>query len=256
MTYSSQHNRNRRAPRAEWGARPVQRLTMRDQVYGALLDGIVAGSLPPGAALPTTWLAEKLGVSRTPVREAIERLLQDGLAIRTPSGTVVVHAPSLEDFREFFEIRGVLEGLGARLAAAKATVGDLQALRSNQQRLRDLVVEGGLTPPEGLRLNGEFHGRVFTASGNQRLAELMRTLGAVVNAKLLEQIYIHADPASTVADHAAILDALQLQDPDAAEAAARVHVFNAGEAMLAYLSEHSPLEVETAPASPGGMAHG
>ena len=100
--------------------------SVREAAYGHLRDSILRGSLLPGTRISEPNLAEQLGISRTPVREALQRLSQEGLVELTPAKGARVRVLSAEEVREVYEARAMLEGEAARLAAERASEGEMR----------------------------------------------------------------------------------------------------------------------------------
>jgi len=207
--------------------------TVRDEVYVRLRDAIGDGSLPAGAPLVSTDLADRLGVSRTPVREAIMRLVQDGLAIEgQPGHGVSVRPVDRKEIEAFFEIRAALEELAARMAVLRHEPDALEPVIAAEEEL-EREIDAGASPARQAELNHVFHLALYTASRNPLLARLVDGLEQMTTRRYLQRLYQGADPATTVRDHRAIVSALQAGDADAAGLAARRHV----EQVAVYLLE-------------------
>ena len=147
-----------------------------DKAYRTIRELIISGELAPGDPLGEEALAERCGVSRTPVREALRRLETDMLILRTESQRSFVADWSLDDIADVFELRAMLEGLAARRAAARIDSETLQALRACNAKI---VAAISATPPdieEFLEQNREFHALILEAAASRRLAQLLGTL--------------------------------------------------------------------------------
>jgi DNA-binding GntR family transcriptional regulator len=147
---------------------------LRERVYDALESGIVDGSLPPGSHLREDDLAKQLGVSRNPVREALQRLMHDGLVDHRQGKGIFVHAPNLREVEEVFHVRALLESDGARLAAENIS-------KEGLEELEELLTLGAVAVTEQdaqslLELNERFHNLILTASHNSVMSKLMVTL--------------------------------------------------------------------------------
>src|SRR3989304_10009044 len=116
---------------------------LREEVYGALRRAIVQGELSPGNRVVETELAGRLGISRTPVREALRKLAAEGFIAKGPGSSLVVSAMSPEEVEETFRIRAVLEGLAAHLAAERATPEGIALLEGGLKRSGNRVDGGG-----------------------------------------------------------------------------------------------------------------
>jgi DNA-binding GntR family transcriptional regulator len=149
-------------------ARPAP---LRQAVYEAVLDLIINGSLRPGQHLVEGELAEHLGVSRLPVREALQRLQTDGWVDLRPTQGAFVHAPTEEEASQLLNVRSVLEAHSARLAAERATPADVERLWELQQEGLD-----ALAATDTKRLvaaNASLHAVITELSGNAVLTELI-----------------------------------------------------------------------------------
>lgn len=149
-------------------ARPVP---LREIVYERLLDLIINGSLRPGQRLVEGDLAEALGVSRQPVREALQRLQTDGWVDLRPAQGAFVHQPTAEEAAELLDVRAVLETHSARLAAEHATESDVKQLRTLQQEGLDALAADDVK--RLVAANSALHAQITTMSGNKVLAELI-----------------------------------------------------------------------------------
>ncbi|WP_022706399.1 GntR family transcriptional regulator [Paracoccus zeaxanthinifaciens] len=187
--------------------------------YQRLLGEIRDGSLPPGARLRETELAERLGVSRTPVREAIRQLETDGLVTHVPRHGATVRTLDYAEVMELYEMRGVLEGTAARLAARAAAEVELDELIALNDRMA--AVESG---PEAAELNRLFHATLLDAAKNRFLARSIATLQKGLLILGPTTLADQNRAAEAAAEHAAVLEAMQQRDGEAAEQAMRAHI--------------------------------
>src|SRR5580692_8267902 len=153
--------------------------TLADQAYVVLRREISEGGFSAGQRMTERGLAAQLGVSPTPVREAIRRLEHERLLERLDGRTLTIARPSLHRLFELNLIEGALAGVAARLAASSATQEELGAIRSTQERAADLVpsartVDHGI---EILRLARQTHQLIYEASHNDQLIEMIATAG-------------------------------------------------------------------------------
>jgi DNA-binding GntR family transcriptional regulator len=191
-----------------------------DQIYDRVRADIVHGVLRPNQRLVEVELADRLGVSRTPVRETLQRLVLDGLVRKDRRGWVV-HEHSAEEIRSIYEVRAAIEGYAAFLAAGRVTADELSALE-------DLYPpgDGALTlgPDVQVELNERFHDGVIAASANSRLAQLSRTSRQYYFNHRIARRYDLEETRQSIEGHRRILGALAQGDGPAAEAHAREHV--------------------------------
>ena len=213
--------------------RPIVRsMSMRSEVYERLRRAIIEGVLPDGSTLVSTELSAQLGVSRTPVREALVRLVHDGLAVETDAGQVIVRPVRRGELESFFEIRAELERLAARRAAERSTEKSLALLRDAEQRVAKAVADGA-TGARQVELNEEFHRMLYEGSGNELLARALLDLEAMTARRMLDRLYERADAERTVREHRAIVAAIEAGDAEEAGKAAAAHVEHAGRDLLA-----------------------
>ena len=206
---------------AVFQARPDRQL-VTDWVYEEIRGAIVDLRLEPGAPLREAAIATQLGVSKTPVREALGRLEQEGLVEATSFKGAVVTDYSERDLQEIYELRELLEGVAVRAAATEADDATLVALHDVIERSRaardtdDLVLLAELL--------GRFDQIIFEQVENARIRNLIETLRAHLTriGKLTEEIPGRVE--ASVEEHAAIVEAIARGDADEAERAMRVHI--------------------------------
>ena len=154
--------------------------SLRESVFETLRNAIVDGRLAPGERLTEIQLAEELGVSRTPVREAIRKLELEGLAGMLPRRGAFVTPMSLQDLVDFMEIRRVLEGLAAELAVRNATDADIQKMK----RTNNYFEEAAIANDEAGIIDHDiaFHEALYNASGNKNSSIKLTPSGNKPNA--------------------------------------------------------------------------
>lgn len=212
----------------------VERTSASDRAYAALLEEIQSGVLAAGCVLGEVEQAERLGVSRTPMREALRRLAADGLVVQQSPRVTVVADLDAEDIRSLFEIRRALEESSTRLAAAR---GDACLFAA----LADEFLHVNLEAPEGLdayyALIARFDAALDAAVDNDYIAAALRT----VRTHLVRVRRMARDkPARLVAsaaEHRAIAEALAARDAELAAHATHVHLHNALTGILDSLTE-------------------
>ncbi|WP_026549396.1 GntR family transcriptional regulator [Arthrobacter sp. Br18] len=197
-------------------------VSLVDQTAELIRERIFTGYYPPGVRLPQALLSSELGISRTPLREGLRILEQEGLVIASAGGVATVFSPGIGEMREIFELREALEGMSVRLACSRVTPGilsDLHQVVADQHRAQ----ESGQSE-RFHRLGLHFHTLLLDASGNSRIR---RQLSVV---RLGEQLLGGAGLMTTDAaraalrEHAAIVDAIRDSDPGRAEQASLRHL--------------------------------
>jgi DNA-binding GntR family transcriptional regulator len=199
-----------------------------DRVYARLRQGILDGTYAQGTRLGEVDLADALGVSRTPVREALRRLGSEGLLSTLPNKGARVRTWTANELSDIFYLRALLEGHAAARAASRVTDADIRHMNDLVTRMEG-ATEDGVAPDIDLitELNGAFHGAIVTASGNSLLPELMKSLIHVPVVSRTYRLYSPARMRQSMRQHREVLDALGAGDPGWAEAIMRVHILSA-----------------------------
>ncbi len=203
---------------------------IRDSVFSTLRSAILDGKLEPGERLVERDIAEKLGISRTPVREAIRKLELERLVTHIPRKGVIVAGFTQAEVREILAIRTVLEGLICRMAAVKIRVRDLDRLESIIGQIRDENAKGNYKKVN--QLHDKFHEIIYRAAESPRLYELLNNLREYIS-KFAQVAY--TKPGRTeqaLIEHVKIVVALKNRDSEQAELAAKQHVEKSSEAYI------------------------
>jgi DNA-binding GntR family transcriptional regulator len=199
-----------------------------DRVYASLRSGILDGSYPQGARLGEVELAEALGVSRTPVREALRRLGSEGLVETLPNKGARVRTWSPRELDAISDLRALLEGHAAALAAPRISDPELAVMTRLVEQM-EIATAPGVTFDYDLitELNGQFHSAVAAASGNPLLPGVSRQF---IHIPIVVRTFRQYSPQrlrQSVRQHRDVLDALASHDAVWAEAAMRVHILSA-----------------------------
>jgi len=215
--------------------RASERIT--DAVYESLRQAILTGTLPPGTKLSVPSLAERLEVSRSPVREAVVRLTWDRLAVEEPRRGAVVARIDPAELAELYEVREALEGVAARLAVERgesAAVVALEQIVLEHERAAALD-----NVARHFELDTQFHSWIRRASGNHHVIRALDEIQAQVRLAMVTTT-VTSGPRSAVDDHRHILEAMQAGDAKAAEAAARAHIARLKQALRQNLVNTEP----------------
>ena len=211
-----------RTPRARSaGRRSRSGDSLAARAYEAIKADIASARLAPGAPIFEEDLARRLRMSRTPVREAVKRLEHENLLRRIPLRGVVVGKPSIRDIVEICEIRCVLEGHAARVAATRVSDGPLEALEEEFIAL-DVPKPDEDTVRRSSHVGRQLHQLILETAGNQHLIGIMSRLMDVINP--LPFTLTSGRYHDTLQEHRAILAALQARDAEAARAAMERHI--------------------------------
>jgi DNA-binding GntR family transcriptional regulator len=195
--------------------------------YGLILAAIDEGVYRPGDRLVESELAERLGVSRTPVREALQRLETQSLLTRD-GRSLIVASLDHNQLAELYTVRAELEGLAARLAAKHASVEEVNVLRDMVEADRVLVND----PRALARANKRFHRQIHLASHNRFLVQQLDLVHRSMALLASTSIAAEGRGAATIAEHAAIVEAIAAGDGEAADQALRTHISRAFETRL------------------------
>ena len=191
--------------------------------YDLLLAAIDRGALPAGTRLREADLAERFGISRTPVREALKRLEAQGLVLHEPHYGAVVASLDYARMTELYHMREVLEGTAAGLAATHATATEVEVLREMVERDRGLLKD-----PEALAgTNRLFHRQIHLSARNGFLNTMLENMRLSLVLLGGTTLAVSRRGAESVEEHAAVVAAIEARDAGAAEAAARRHIRNA-----------------------------
>ncbi|GAC1318722.1 MAG: GntR family transcriptional regulator [Chloroflexota bacterium] len=207
--------------------------TSADDVYHGLWEDIRRGVTPPGSPVGEEALAERFGVSRTPVREALRRLAQDGLLERSTRGLVVTRL-SAQKMREMYPIVAVLEGLAAAEMTRQRDETLLDELMRLNQDMHAACAEEN--SDRFIDLNAHFHAIVIDHSGNPSLIAALQRFRAMVHHYRVLSLHIPGRMASAVDEHRCLIEAIQSGNSEAAEAAMRHHIHRSQAVLAATLS--------------------
>ncbi len=205
--------------------------TLGETTFTRIKAMILDGSLEPGTRLSEKKFADLLGVSRTPVREAIGHLISEGLAIRTAGGAPVVNSISLSDIMEILHVRSLLECEAARKAAGSGKpTEDLMAIRT---KICGFLEGPRPSSEEHSALDMQLHFVIARMAGSKLLSELIE--GLKTKTRMYDQGSIPDRLVPGCHEHLAIIDAVVAQKPDEAAAAMKLHLTNVREAIISHI---------------------
>lgn len=210
-------------------------------VYDVLRTQIIDGALAPDARLTEPVLAGRLGVSRTPVREALRQLEAEGLVVQQPTGGVRVAPLDAAQARRVYELRLRLEGLVARRAAENVRAGEAaDDDTARLVRLVDVMDAVRDHDDEVLRVGAEFHALVERLAADPLCAALLRQIRGHVDRYRALAARERVGTTAHVEEHRAVAVAVAAGDPDAAEDAMRAHLGSSADHAARGLAEHVP----------------
>lgn len=205
-------------------------LPLRDVVFNTLRHAILKGELEPGERLMEIALAQKLGVSRTPIREAIRKLELEGLVVMVPRKGAEVADITEKDLRDVLEVRTALEELSIELAMKNMSDDDYeQLIKANETFAKDSEGDDLIKIAES---DVAFHEIIYMATGNKRLIQIINNLREQMYRYRLEYIKDKSSHARLVEEHDRIIEAMRRNDTAAAKAAIKLHVENQEENIL------------------------
>ena len=199
-------------------------LPLREVVFNTLRDAILKGELDPGEHLMEVQLANRLGVSRTPIREAIRQLETEGLVVMTPRKGAVVAEITQKDLTDVLEVRKALEELAVELACSKITAEEVEKLKECDDRFCKALDKNELTVIADM--DELFHDVIYEATGNKRLIQLLNNLRQQMYRYRLE--YIKDDKQWDVLreEHKRLVKAIEEKDIATAKAVTGHHIDN------------------------------
>lgn len=199
-------------------------LPLRDVVFNTLRQAILTGELKPGERLMEIHLANKLGVSRTPIREAIRKLELEGLVTMIPRRGAEVAQITEKSMTDVLEVRRAVDALCVELACERITQEELEALQRACENFAEAVSSGEVK--RITEADVEFHDIIVNATGNRRLVQLVNTLSEQMYRYRFEYIKDVSQHQSLVEEHRAIYESILKKDKQGASEAAKLHIDN------------------------------
>lgn len=210
-------------------------LPLRDVVFNTLREAILKGELKPGERLMELQLAAKLGVSRTPIREAIRMLEQEGLAVTIPRKGAEVAKMTEKDMEDVLEIREALDELAAKIACTRITEEQLAALEG----IRDEFVESTRSCDVKRIAEADvgFHDVIYEATGNPKLVNMLNNLREQIYRYRVEYLKEEKNYPVLIKEHERIVEALQTHNQAAVVSAMHAHIENQAAAVKEIIRE-------------------
>ncbi len=199
-------------------------LPLRDVVFNTLRQAILRGELAPGERLMEIQLADRLGVSRTPIREAIRKLELEGLVLMIPRKGAEVARISAKSLRDVLEVRRSLEELASELACQRMTEEQIQELEEAKKAFDAAVEKGDIM--ELAETDEKFHDVIFNGTGNARLVQILNNLREQMYRYRLEYIKEEDKRQIIMIEHEKILRAIRTRHVAEAKDAMREHIDN------------------------------
>lgn len=212
-------------------------LPLRDVVFQTLREAILKGELKPGERLMELQLASKLGVSRTPIREAIRMLEQEGLAVTIPRKGAEVAKMTEKNMEDVLQIREALDELAVQIACDKMTEQQLVELTFAMKNFENAIQSGNLK--KIVEYDVEFHDIIYEATDNPRLVTLLNNLREQIYRYRVEYLKEKENYPMLVKEHEEIVNALKLKKKEDVADAMRKHIRNQAEAVKNIIREQN-----------------
>jgi DNA-binding GntR family transcriptional regulator len=204
--------------------------TLREKILESIRDAIISGSIKSGSKVSEPELAERFGISRTPIREAFRQLESEGYLTVIPRKGAIVSAFTQKDVEEFYAIKSILEGYAARLACSKLTEKEIDRLQTINIRLSDLCEQSDIK--QFFKVHNDFHDLFIKAADNDKLREMINLLVTRFQRLRLMSLSQPGRMAISVQEHTKIITAFRGRDCDAAELLVRKNAEYGGKVLL------------------------
>lgn len=209
---------------------------LREIVFEHLREAIIKGALRPGERLMEMQLAEEMGVSRTPVREAIRKLELEGLVIMVPRRGAYVSDLSIKDVAETYEIRGALEALAAGLAAERINEDELEEIERILVKISESIEKNDIKAT--IEHDEAFHAILYRASHNDRLVQIINNLREHIQRFRSTSLGTPGRLKAVLFEHRKIAEAISERNAELAQQLAQEHIENAENALMEWIKEH------------------
>lgn len=211
--------------------------TLREKIANSIREAIIKGSLKPGERIAEPDLAEKFGISRTPLREAFRQLESEGFLTTIPRRGAVVSSLTEKDVKEFYEIKSLLEGYAASLATEKITDKDLKKMISINSQLEKLSEDGDV---KGFfKIHNDFHDVFWKAAGNEKLYDLLNNVMQQFQRFRIASLILPGRMGISVTQHKQIIEAFQDKNHELARQLVMENAKIGGEVLIKELSKSS-----------------
>jgi DNA-binding GntR family transcriptional regulator len=205
-------------------------LTLREKILENIRDAIISGALTAGSRVSEPDLAERYGISRTPIREAFRQLESEGYLTVIPRRGAVVSEFSQKDVEEFYAIKSILEGYAARRACEKLTPKELDRLQAINDRLLDLASHNDIKA--FFKVHNDFHDLFIKAADNEKLRELITSLVTRFQRLRLMSLSLPGRMKISIQEHEKIIDAFRKRDAATAELLVRKNAEYGGRVLM------------------------
>lgn len=207
----------------------IESKPLREKIADKIRADIIKGVYKNGERLVEPKLAKNLGISRTPIREALRQLESEGFIEIVPRRGAIVKELTIKDIDDLYAIKANLEGLAARQAVLKISEEQIETLININKKFRDIAEKQPHLTDEYLKDNIDFHNVFIAASDNEKLIDILD--GLAKNFQRLKSMLVSDSgrAAMAVVEHKKIIDAFVSKDPDLAERSVRDHIISGWE---------------------------
>jgi DNA-binding GntR family transcriptional regulator len=205
-------------------------LTLREKILEHIRDAIISGSLKAGSRVSEPELAERYGISRTPIREAFRQLESEGYLTVIPRRGAVVSEFSQKDVEDFYAIKSILEGYAARQACMKLTDKELDRLQANNDKLSEVADHNDIKA--FFKIHNDFHDMFIKAADNEKLRELITSVVTRFQRLRFMSLSLPGRMKIVVQEHGKIIEAFRRRDAETAEMLVRKNAEYGGRVLL------------------------
>lgn len=204
--------------------------TLREKILETLRDAIISGNISSGSRVSEPELAERFGISRTPIREAFRQLASEGYLTIKPRKGAVVTAYTPKDVSEFYAIKSILEGYAARLACSRLADREIDRLQGINEKLEELAEQNDIK--QFFKVHNDFHELFIKGADNDKLREMINMLVTRFQRLRMTSLSLPGRMAVSVQEHQKIINAFRKRDCDLAETLVRKNAEYGGKVLL------------------------
>lgn len=217
-------------------------LTLREKILETIREAIISGALKPGEKVAEPELAERFGISRTPIREAFRQLESEGYLTVSPRKGAVVVSFSQKDVEEFYAIKSILEGYAARRACENLTDKEIDKLQGINEKLR--VLSGNGDVKNFFKIHNDFHDLFIKAANNDKLYDMIANLVGKFQRLRVASLSLPGRMKVSVEEHEKIIDAFRKRNPVLSEKLVRKNAEYGGKVLMQGARGSLPLKPE------------
>ena len=211
--------------------KPLEKhLTLREKILESIREAIISGSLKAGSRVSEPELAERYGISRTPVREAFRQLESEGYLTVIPRRGAIVSELNMKEVEDFYAIKSILEGYAARQACERLTNKDIEKLQANNKKLGELAEKNDFKT--FFKVHNEFHTIFINACDNEKLKELIFGLVSRFQRLRYMSLSLPGRMKISVQEHEKIIEAFRTKDAESAEKMVRKNAEYGGRVLI------------------------